>query len=143
MKVSRRAEHAVKAVLDLALRDPAEGVSRADEIAARTGVPEKFLTAILRELGEAGVVESRRGPRGGHRLAHVALRMTVGDVVRVIDGPLTRQAPQRGGGASPAGAALQGVWARVDEAVRSVIDSVTFDELRLKAGYRTPPDFSI
>jgi Rrf2 family protein len=57
-------------------------------LAERSGTPEKFLEAILVELRDAGLVESRRGPAGGHSLARPAERIMLGDVIRVIDGPL-------------------------------------------------------
>lgn len=61
---------------------------QARAIAARANVPEKFLEAILVELRKAGFVESRRGHMGGHALAKPAEEIMVGDLIRVIDGPL-------------------------------------------------------
>jgi Rrf2 family transcriptional regulator, iron-sulfur cluster assembly transcription factor len=143
MRISRRAEYAVRAVLDMALQAPAEDGVRAREIAARTGVPEKFLKAILNELGEAGIVVSRRGPRGGHRLAPETPRLTVGDVLRAVDGPLSDGALSPGGQTSAADAALRRVFNRVDEAVLGVVNSVTFEDLRRQAGRHAPVDFAI
>jgi Rrf2 family protein len=143
MRISRRAEYAVRAVLDIALQDPADGGVHAKEIAGRTGVPEKFLKAILSQLGEAGIVVGRRGPRGGHRLAPGALHMTVGDVLRAVDGPLADSVPASVSQVSAADAALQRVWGRVGEAVLEVVSSVTFEALRRQAGHRAPLDFAI
>jgi Rrf2 family protein len=58
------------------------------DIAERAGIPRKFLEAILVELRDVGLVESRRGPGGGHRLGRPARDISVADVLRCIDGPL-------------------------------------------------------
>ncbi len=60
----------------------------ASEIAAAETIPKKFLEAILVELREHGLVESRRGRHGGHRLARPPAKIAAGDLIRAIDGPL-------------------------------------------------------
>lgn len=57
-------------------------------IAEANNIPKKFLDAILHELRNAGFVESRKGNMGGYRLARPAEQIMIGDVVRVLDGPL-------------------------------------------------------
>ena len=61
---------------------------QAHELAARCRAPGKFLETILVELRSAGFVESRRGQRGGHRLARPPEDIMIGDLIRAIDGPL-------------------------------------------------------
>ncbi len=87
MRISQRAQYAVRAALDLAVQGPSPRGIRSAEVARRTRVPEKFLEAILRDLREAGLVASKRGPDGGHRLAVSPSRVTVMAVVEAIDGP--------------------------------------------------------
>ena len=60
----------------------------AGDLAEAADVPRKFLEAILTQLREGGLVESRRGPAGGHRLVRGPEMVTAADVIRVIDGPL-------------------------------------------------------
>ena len=143
MKISRRAEYAVRAVLDLALHDPARGGARASEIAARTAVPEQFLKTILRELREAGVIGSKRGPDGGQWLAVEPSQLTVGAVLLAIDGPLTAGAGADAMDLTPADASLVRLWQRVEGAAAEVLGSVTFEDLRREAGHRDPVDFAI
>ena len=81
-----KAKYALRALS--ALADAEGGRLQARMLAERSGTPEKFLEAILVELRDAGLVESRRGPAGGHSLARPAERIMLGDVIRVIDGPL-------------------------------------------------------
>jgi Rrf2 family protein len=57
-------------------------------IAEREKIPRKFLEAILVQLRDGGLVDSRRGPQGGHRLARAPSAVSVADIIRLIDGPL-------------------------------------------------------
>jgi Rrf2 family protein len=87
MKVSRRGLYALQALIHLA--EAYEGglvVSRA--IAEKEGIPEKFLEGILLALKNARVVSSERGRDGGYRLRKPPDEIFIGDVVRMIDGPL-------------------------------------------------------
>ena len=58
------------------------------DIAEAEDIPRKFLEAILVELRDNGIVESRRGRYGGYRLAHPAERVAASEVMRIVDGPL-------------------------------------------------------
>lgn len=143
MKMSQKAEYAVRAVLDLALHAPPSSGVRSSEIARRTGVPAKFLEAILLDLRKSGFVSSKRGPDGGHWLARDPSRVTVGAILEAIDGSLAtarRTARRR---TTPADVCLQALWARVEAAVHSVVDTVTLDDLRRQADTGGVMDFSI
>ncbi len=85
--LSSKAKYAVRAATAMAGAAPGAWLTTA-EIAGRETIPRKFLEAILVELRDRDLIESRRGPHGGHRLRVPAARLTVADVIRVIDGPL-------------------------------------------------------
>lgn len=86
--LTMKARYALRALSALA---DADGVRlRARMLAERSGTPQKFLDAILVELRDGGLVESRRGPAGGHALARPADATVLGGVIRVLDGPLAR-----------------------------------------------------
>lgn len=87
MRISRRGLYALKALIHLAERWDGEAVPTR-EIAAREEIPEKFLEAILVTLKNARFVASQRGRDGGYRLARPPREVVVGDVVRLLDGPL-------------------------------------------------------
>lgn len=87
MKVSRRGLYALRALLHLAERY-GTGVVKIHEVAETEGIPEKFLEAILVTLKNARVVASVRGRDGGYRLRRPPSEVVVGDVVRLLDGPL-------------------------------------------------------
>ncbi len=136
MKISQRAQYAVRATLDLAVQGPSPRGIRSAEVARRTGVPEKFLEAILRDLRAAGLVASKRGPDGGHRLAVSPSLITVMAVVEAIDGPF-------GSVASPDDTCVSSLWKRVTTAVRDALGAVTFEDLRREAVAPGPADFNI
>jgi Rrf2 family protein len=84
--LSQRGRYALKAMLNLARRDPDTGQVAA--ISAEENVPRKFLEAIMTDLRRARLVVSTRGKLGGYRLARPADLITFGEVMRVTDGPL-------------------------------------------------------
>ena len=130
MKLSAKADYAVRAVLVLAGHEgdrPLKGelVARAQEL------PLKFVENILGELKHAGIVNSQRGPEGGYRLALPADEVTMADVIRVVDGPLAAVAGVRPDEVSypPGAEALPGVWLEARGMLRSVLETVTFADL--------------
>lgn len=86
--LTSRAKYAVRASIVLAERHAGQGWSSAAELAETASVPRKFLEAILTQLRDAGIVESRRGPQGGHRLRLSPETVSMADVIRRIEGPL-------------------------------------------------------
>src|SRR5690242_8510165 len=86
--LSSKAKYALRAALMLAEEADAEGWTSAFEIAEREAIPRKFLEAILVQLRDQGLIESRRGPSGGHRLKIPAAELSVADIIRIMDGPI-------------------------------------------------------
>ncbi|HTZ70307.1 MAG TPA: Rrf2 family transcriptional regulator [Acetobacteraceae bacterium] len=86
--LTSRAKYALRATLTLAEHHADRGWTSAGDIAESADVPKKFLEAILTQLRDQGLVESRRGPAGGHRLIADPATVSVADVIRSIDGPL-------------------------------------------------------
>jgi len=124
MHISQKGIYAVEAVFDLAERNSPEPVRIAD-IARRRNIPQKFLELILASLKQAGLVQSRRGAEGGYLLARPPESITVGDVLRVIEGASGLRMEGRQQEENP----LSDLWRRVDEAVTSVLDRTTFADL--------------
>lgn len=88
MKLSKRGEYGIKALLDLASGDPDHNVVQIREIADREKIPIKFLEQILLTLKNAGLLHSRLGVSGGYYLARPADEITLGQIVRTLDGTL-------------------------------------------------------
>jgi Rrf2 family protein len=89
MKLSKRGEYALRSLINLGI---AAKVGRSllpvTELAKAEGLPVKFLEQVMQQLREAGYVESVRGKHGGYRLAKPAVQIAIGQIVRLIDGPL-------------------------------------------------------
>lgn len=89
MKVSKRGEYALRSLINLGFAaEVKRELVQASELAENEQLPVKFLEQILQDLKEAGFVKSARGKFGGYRLAKPAKQIKIGEVVRLIDGPL-------------------------------------------------------
>jgi Rrf2 family protein len=86
--LSSKAKYAVRATTMLAERASIEDWTPTAEVAEQERIPRKFLEAILVQLRDHGVVDSRRGSQGGHHLARDATEISVADIIRIFDGPL-------------------------------------------------------
>src|SRR5947199_7110021 len=93
MRISAKADYAVRAAIELAAAPDAKPV-KAERVATVQGIPLNFLENILGELRHAGIVRSHRGADGGFRLARPADQITIADIIRAVEGPL---ATVRGG----------------------------------------------
>ena len=125
MNVSVKGEYALQAIFDLSTHPGPEPVRIAD-IAKRQNIPQKFLELILSSLKQAGFVESRRGAEGGYLLARPSNTITVGEVLRFIEGKSSRSATQgRKRDVNP----FADLWRQVDQAISGVVDHTTFADL--------------
>jgi Rrf2 family protein len=136
VKVTAKADYAVRAMLELATVD--EGLVKGERIAQAQGIPLKFLENILIDLRHAGIVHAQRGAEGGYRLARDPRDVTIGQVIRAVEGPLASVRGEPPESVSYNGAAehLQMVWVAVRASLRSVLDDLTLAEV---VGGRLPP----
>ena len=132
MRVSQKCQYAVRAVLELAKHRERTPLP-IGQIAESQAIPPRFLESILVELKQAGYVRSTRGVRGGYRLAASPKDLSVGDIIRLIDGPLDPVDCSSGAAARAcplqSRCALVALWRRAKEAVEEVYDNATFEEL--------------
>ncbi|MEY2513019.1 MAG: hypothetical protein QOJ89_377 [bacterium] len=134
MRVSAKVDYALRASIELAAAQASAGDQRpvkAEALARAQDIPLKFLENILQGLRQSGIVESRRGPDGGHMLARPASEIALADVIRAIDGPLAGV-----GGRSPheldyhgTAEPLRDVWVAVRASLRRVLDEVTLADV--------------
>lgn len=137
MKLSTRGDYAVRALLELTGM-PGEETLALPEIAERTGIPRRYLEQLLGTLTAAGLVTARRGAAGGYRLRRPAEEITVGEVIRTMDGPLaptgcasrTQHAPCPAYRCpDEATCALRDMWVDVRDAISAIVDHTTFQDL--------------
>lgn len=131
MQVSKRCQYALRALLELARRRGQGPITVAD-IAADQQIPPRFLEVILSQLRRAGFVVSRRGVEGGYLLVRRPESLSVGEVVRCIQGPLVPPP----GDVEPAGTpvpygrlALMDMWRRARDAMAEAFDATTLADL--------------
>ncbi len=124
MQHSVKTDYALRAIFDLSEHRTGEPV-RIAEIARRQQIPQKFLELILASLKQSGFVESRRGAEGGYLLARPPESITVGEVLRSVEGS---QSPRRGA-RRRAETPFADLWQNVDSAVSGILDKVTFAQL--------------
>src|SRR5512134_2320432 len=87
MRISSKGEYGLRALIDLAQRY-GEGPIQSHEIHLRQGIDENYLNQILILLRRAGLIESLRGPQGGHRLARQPSQIAILDAIIALEGPL-------------------------------------------------------
>jgi Rrf2 family cysteine metabolism transcriptional repressor len=140
MSVSQKCYYGIRAVYALAEHPGPEPLKIAD-IAEREKIPIRFLEVILGQLKGAGFVQSRRGAEGGYLLARPAEKITVGQIMRSIDGPI---APVDCVSQSPkkecefhGDCHFFGFWGRVRQAMSDVVDRTTFADLLKENRERT------
>jgi len=125
MQLSAKADYALRALLELAERTEP---TTADTLAIAQGIPSTFMAQILNDLRRGGLVTSRRGP-GGYRLTRSPAEITVGDIVRLIDGALFEvcgRPPELSYYDGPAGH-LRDVWLAVQDNLTSLLQSITLN----------------
>jgi len=134
MKISTRGRYALRLMVDLAA-SPGDEYVTIKSIAARQEISEKYLEQIITALSRAGFVKSARGAQGGYKLSRPAEEYTVGMILRAIEGSLVpvkcmedepNQCPRS------SFCVTLDVWKKIDEAIRSVVDNITLEELAQK-----------
>jgi Rrf2 family cysteine metabolism transcriptional repressor len=128
LNISVKGDYALRAVFDLASQPTGQPIKIA-EIARRQSIPQKFLELILASLKQGGFVESRRGADGGYLLTRQADMLTVGEVLRFVEGRPDDRRHERPRKPGYVGSPLSDLWERVDTAVSDILDSTTFAHL--------------
>ena len=136
MKLSTRAEYGLRAMFDLALHN-GEGPISLKSIAERQGISEHYLEQLIAPLRKAGLVKSIRGAQGGYILSREPLEIRVGDIVRVLEGPLAPMdcvnEEEEGNCHRAETCVTRGIWAKVRDSVNEVLDSYTLEDMCLEA----------
>lgn len=135
MKITYKGDYALKAIFQLALRheEKGDGLMSITEIAKHGDMPVKFLEQILLALRKGGFVTSKRGVNGGFSLAGPAENITVGEVVRFIEGPIEPiscvEDGKYKGCKDVTSCIFRGVWQEVAVATSKIVDHLTFADL--------------
>lgn len=132
MRLSAKGEYALRALLDLAFVE-SDGLVPIQDIAARQRIPQRYLEQVLLALKRAGLADSRRGSAGGYRLGRAPGDISVGAVLRAVEG--SGHAARGARHADDAGD-LAELLQRIDDAIAGVVDRVTVLDLKRRAEER-------
>lgn len=131
MRISSKGDYGLRALFDLA-QHYGEGPIQSDDIATRQGIPVNYLNQLLITMRRAGLIESLRGPQGGHMLARSPETITLLDVLSTLEGPLLPSEPSRDdlNPTSPEDHDLvDEIWATLRGRIEQILVEVTLDDL--------------
>ncbi|MDD7739290.1 MAG: Rrf2 family transcriptional regulator [Fusicatenibacter sp.] len=132
MKLSTKGRYGLRALIDLASHD-GEGAVSIQSISERQGISESYLEQLVRPLRKAGLIESVRGAGGGYVLAKPADAISVGDILRVLEGSLdavTCPANQENGNCEEADFCVtRFVWQKINDSITNAVDGISLGEL--------------
>ena len=131
--ISKRCDYALRAMLELALRE-GKGPVTIGEIARARSIPVRFLEAILRQLKSAGLAESARGKEGGYFLTKPSRSLSVAAVLEIFSDRIGHKNNTHNGDVFDA------LWSEADAAVQAVYRRITFGELAEKEIHRQQSD---
>lgn len=130
MRLTMKGDYGLRAMIDLAAHY-GQGPIPSSDIAARELVPEHFLDQLLITLRRAGLLKSLRGPQGGHMLAHPPAKITMGDVLRALEGNTAPMecVPTPSSCQLAPGCAIRSVWVQVDDFTQKLLNLTTLEQL--------------
>jgi Rrf2 family protein len=149
MKISFKGDYALKIILDLSLAY-GHGITPVKEISKRQDIPERFLEQIITILKGAHYVKTTRGPRGGVCLARAPSNITLGEIIRLVEGPtspitcVSRTSHTKCNFENRC--AFQCIFAEIRDRINDIVDHTTFQDIvektrKLQCG--SIPDYSI
>ncbi len=149
LRLSRKTILALEAVLDVAYNARPDPVQSKD-ITKRQGIPQRYLEHVMQQLVHQGILKGVRGPRGGYTLARERRKITVGDIVRVVD-QLDAEAERDPVSQAELGErVIAPLWEETRDVVLERLDKITMEHLCSRAreigvapGTKETPDFTI
>lgn len=133
MKISFKGDYALKVILDLADNYPNRMI-HSEDIARRQNIPQKFLEQILLELKRGGFVQSKKGPGGGYSLSRYPKEISLGSVIRFIDGsvfPISCVDPSAKQPCDTLSSCVfSPIWKQVGSGISKIIDNIDFQQLK-------------
>jgi Rrf2 family transcriptional regulator, cysteine metabolism repressor len=137
MKLSSKGDYATRVLMELAVSEGPRALS-AHDLSLRTGISQKYLEQIMSRLRGAQLVSARRGAHGGYEMARRPEQISVGEVIRLMDGPLAPSPCASQSAHIPCPVyrcpseqlcVLRGLWLDVRDAISDVLDGTTFADL--------------
>ena len=135
MKLSTKGRYGLRALVDLAKHGQKEPIS-INSIAVRQDISERYLEQLMSKLKKAGLVKSVRGANGGYTLARACNDISVGDVLRALEGNIepaecTGFLEEDGCNAAD-GCMVKYVWQKINDSINQTVDNITIDQLLMQ-----------
>lgn len=131
MKLSTKGRYGLRALVDLALHEKTEPVSLGS-IAKRQDISEGYLEQLMRKLKNAGLIESVRGVQGGYRLKKEPEEISIGEILRALEGdlrPVDCDGFSEGGCDRADACVTKYIWKKINDSVQETVDHITLQEL--------------
>lgn len=132
MRLSTKGRYGMKAVLDLALHSN-EGLISLKSIADRQEISENYLEQLFASLKKAGVVKSTRGSQGGYELGKAPSEISVGDILRALEGSLAPvecvEDCEQPSCEKSENCVTRHIWTKIHDSVNEVVDSISLEQL--------------
>ncbi|MBS3946782.1 MAG: Rrf2 family transcriptional regulator [Dethiobacter sp.] len=133
MRLSTKGRYGVRAMFDLAMHSQ-EGAVTLKSVAQREHISEKYLEHLFASLKKTGLIHSVRGAQGGYRLGRLPEEITLGDIIRVLEGPISpTECVIDGDGHEDCERAsecvMRLVWCRVKEQINAILDGITLADV--------------
>jgi Rrf2 family protein len=133
LRPSKKMLFAIEAVLDIAYHAGGEPV-QSREITRRQGIPRRYLEQTLQQLVRSGILTGVRGPRGGYRLARERRRITVGEIVRVVQSlELTEEIQEEMPSSDLGLKVIRPMWTDLQEELMLKLDAISIDDLCMRS----------
>ena len=149
LRLSKKTLLALEAVVDVAINSRPDPVQSKD-ITQRQGIPQRYLEQVMQQLVHAGILKGVRGPKGGYRLARERRRISVGDIVRVVDAMERNDDPPSQGPSQLGERVIGPLWDDIQDELMARLEKITVEDLCAQAESAgvgaegpTPADFTI
>jgi len=147
MKISKKCQYALKAILELSLRN-ADNPVKSRDIANAQKVSLRFMETILNELKHGGFIESRRGRDGGYALTKPAENITVGEIIEYTQGPISvvSETQKTKADCRSTASSFEKLWKEINNAISEICNNKTFSEIaeiEMKTRKTYKPDYTI
>ena len=128
MKLSNKGRYGVRAIFDIAFHSGGKATQIKD-ISRRQAIPPRFLEQIFQDLKRAGLVSSKRGPRGGYALAMEPDDIRLGDIVRALEGPIALGGATADVGDETSRVVTEDAFSDLSKSIEACFDAVTIQDL--------------
>ena len=140
MKISTKGRYGLKAMLDIAVYSSSENVTLKN-VSERENISEKYLEQIFSALRKNGLVNSKKGAQGGYTLSKSMSKITVGDILRVLEGDLLVVQEDETEKDIMDKCIQKNIWDKLNSSINSIVNSITLEDLFYEYNKETNPEY--